>query len=299
MTGLIILLAAAFLISATLAVFWRLQLYRTLKRIDDMLTAAQRDHFKETFFDESQLSALETKMAQFLTATAKTKQRLAREQTHIQTLVSDISHQSKTPIANLLLYSQLLSENPQSERDATCIRAIVSQTERLQHLVDALVKSSRLEHGMLVLKPTPMPLNSLIEAVCATYADMAARRGIKLHCEATSLVATYDLRWSEEALGNLVDNALKYTPYGGHVQIAAKDYATFSAIAVHDDGPGIPDDEQNAIFQRFVRGQKAQHSEGVGIGLYLAQQIAQAQGGYIRLISSPGKGSTFTLFLPH
>ena len=111
-------------------------------------------------------------------------------------------------------------------------------------------------------------------------------------------MAYFDCKWTQEAVGNLVDNAIKYTPAGGHVSVACEQYAMFCRITVQDDGPGIPEAEQAAVFRRFYRGSAAAKSPGVGVGLALARQIAALQGGYIKLVSEPGKGSEFSLYLP-
>ena len=110
--------------------------------------------------------------------------------------------------------------------------------------------------------------------------------------------AVFDPKWTEEALCNLLDNAVKYTPAGGAVTVEVKNYELFSAIRVSDTGPGIPEGEQAKIFGRFYRAPGAYQTEGVGIGLYLTRQIAEKQGGYVKVESAPGKGSVFSLFLP-
>ena len=125
----------------------------------------------------------------------------------------------------------------------------------------------------------------------------AAAQGPALAAEPTDLTARFDLKWTVEALYNLVDNAVKYTPAGGSVTLRAREYELFCRIDVTDTGPGIPEAEQAKIFQRFYRSPAVSGEEGVGIGLYLARQIAAGQGGYLKVTSRPGEGSTFSLFL--
>ena len=97
---------------------------------------------------------------------------------------------------------------------------------------------------------------------------------------------------------NLLDNAVKYTLSGGTVTVEVKNYELFSAIRVADTGPGISEEEQAKIFGRFYRAPGAYQAEGVGIGLYLTRQIAEKQGGYVKVESAPGRGSTFSLYIP-
>ena len=95
-----------------------------------------------------------------------------------------------------------------------------------------------------------------------------------------------------------MDNAVKYTPSGGSIRVEVQNYELFSTIQVSDTGPGIPEQEQAEIFGRFCRASGAYQQDGVGIGLYLTRQIAQHQGGYVKVESVLGKGSTFSLYLP-
>ena len=138
----------------------------------------------------------------------------------------------------------------------------------------------------------------MVERSVAQYAPKAAEKGITLTARQTEGSAVFDPKWTEEAVCNLLDNAVKYTPSGGTVTVEVKNYELFSAIWVSDTGPGISEGEQAKIFGRFYRAPGAYQTEGVGIGLYLTRQIAEKQGGYVKVESVPGKGSVFSLFLP-
>ena len=165
-------------------------------------------------------------------------------------------------------------------------------------LVEALVKTSRLETGLLALHPAPGPLEPLLRRAAAQYAPAAAEKGVALTVSEAAGEAVFDEKWTEEALCNLLDNAVKYTPAGGRVTVEARLYEMFAAIRVADTGPGIPESEHAKIFGRFYRCPGAYQARGVGIGLYLARQIAQGQGGYVKVESAPGRGSVFSLWLP-
>ena len=137
-----------------------------------------------------------------------------------------------------------------------------------------------------------------MQSALAQLRPKAAAKGMKLSLDPTAADAVFDRKWTEEAVYNLLDNAVKYAAPGGSIRIQAVLYPLFCAIEVSDDGPGIPESEQPLVFQRFYRGANHHQTEGVGIGLYLVRQIAQGQGGYVKLRSHPGQGSTFSLFLP-
>ena len=237
-------------------------------------------------------------MAHYLSSSAVSARNLAAEKDAIKTLIGDISHQTKTPIANLLLYAQLLAEQDLPPESRAYVSALEGQAEKLRFLIDALVKTSRLESGVLAMTPKRHGLQQMLEDAAAQAAPRAEAKGIALTVEPTDLSARFDPKWTTEALYNLVDNAVKYTPTGGSVTLRAVGYELFCRIDVTDTGPGIPEAEQAKIFQRFYRSPSVSGEEGVGIGLYLARQIAAGQGGYLKVTSRPGEGSTFSLFLP-
>ena len=296
--GLLALAVLALLAAAGIALWTHLRSRRMLDTLDRMLDDAIRGNFQESLYDESRLSALETRMAHYLSSNTVSARNLAAEKDAIKTLIGDISHQTKTPIANLLLYAQLLAEQDLPPESRGYVSALEGQAEKLRFLIDALVKTSRLESGVLAMTPKRHGLQQLLEDAAAQAAPRAEAKGIALTVEPTVLSARFDPKWTTEALYNLVDNAVKYTPTGGSVTLRAVGYELFCRIDVTDTGPGIPEAEQAKIFQRFYRSPAVSGEEGVGIGLYLARQIAAGQGGYLKVTSRPGEGSTFSLFLP-
>lgn len=271
---------------------------RTIKHLDAMLEAAIDGRFTEETYDESRLSALENRLARYLTASALSARKVQEQKDQISALISDISHQTKTPVANLQLYAQLLAEQSLTPQGTECVQAISAQADKLQTLIEALVKTSRLENGILAVHPEPSELAPVVDRAAEQYAPRASEKGITLTVTPIEGNAVFDPKWTEEALCNLLDNGVKYTPPGGVVTVAVKNYELFSAIQVRDTGPGIPETEQAKIFGRFYRGAGNYREEGVGIGLYLTRKIAEKQGGYVKVESMPGKGSTFSLFLP-
>ena len=274
----------------------------TVRRLDRMLSTAIDGGFGEESFDESAPSALESRMARFLNGSARSLRGVQRQRESIQRLLSDISHQTKTPLANLRLYSSLLMEEELTPRQREQAQVIFQQSEKLSFLIETLVKLSRLETDVLVVTPKLQPLSPLLERAASQAKAAAEQKGIALQLhlqQQAEMKALYDLRWTAEALGNLLDNAVKYTPPGGCIQVSVTQYELFCRIDVHDNGIGIAEEEQAQIFGRFYRGRQVREQEGLGIGLYLAREIAQKQGGYLKLSSRPGQGSTFSLYLPN
>ena len=295
MSAVPILSAAA----ALLVILWdRLRTRRMLRRLARMLEEAARGDFREEDFDESLLSAVESRLASYLAASSVSARNLQGEKDAVKTLVADISHQTKTPIANLRLYAQLLEEQELTEEGRALAAALTGQAEKLQDLVQSLVKASRLETGIIVQNPRPLLLAPMLESAAAQFRPKAAEKGVSLTVEPKEVLAVFDPRWTEEAVCNLLDTAVKYTPPGGSVSVRVTAYELYRRIDVADTGPGVPEADQGKIFQRFYRSPDARDADGVGIGLYLVRKIAEGQGGYVKVFSKPGEGAKFSLFLP-
>lgn len=296
--NLYIFVTAAAVITATAVVLWnRHKTKRTMETLDHMLTLAINGEFTEDTFDESLLSALETKFAHYLSASALSAQNVATEKDRIKTFIADISHQTKTPIANLQLYGELLLEENLSDSARNSAQAIEVQTKKLRFLIDSLVKLSRLEHGIIALSCKKQPIMPMLFQLQEQYIPAATAKGLSLTvCEADATVC-FDPKWTSEAIGNLLDNAIKYTSTGG-ITVSVYTYELFARIDITDTGIGIDEEEFPKIFQRFYRSGQVQYESGVGIGLYLSRKILSGENGYIKVSSVPGKGSVFSVYLP-
>ena len=258
-----------------------------------------RGEFRAEDFDESLRSSVESKMRDCLAASTLSARNLRQEKARIESLVSDIAHQTRTPVANVLLYAQLLAERELTPEARGCVELLEQQAEKLRALIDALVKTSRLETGVLAMHPQVNDVRSMLEAAVAQYAPAAEAKGIALSLAPTDARARFDPKWTGEAMCNLLDNAVKYAPEGGHVRVEVTPYEMFCRIDVTDDGPGIPESEHAKVFSRFYRGAAHAGEEGIGLGLYLARQIVSAQGGYMKLSCPDGGGCTFSVYLPN
>jgi signal transduction histidine kinase len=290
--------AAALLAAVGIVVVQQARTRRMLRRMQEMLEAAMDGDFSESAFDESEFSALESRLARFLAASTVSARHVRAERDETRTLIADISHQTKTPLSNILLYTQLLEERDLPADCREALEALENQAEKLRFLIESLVKLSRLETGIISVTPVPNAVSSLLRAAGEQIALKAARKGVSLTVEPCEIIAVFDSKWTGEALYNLVDNAVKYTPPGGHVTLSAVEYELFCRIDVADTGIGVAEAEQGQIFQRFYRSPAVAEEEGVGVGLFLARSIVSAQGGYLKLSSELGRGSTFSLFLP-
>lgn len=269
-----------------------------IQHLEDMLEAAENGTFEESSYDETRLSRLEVKWKRYLGSQAAAGQKLNEEQNRIKTLISDISHQTKTPIANILLYSQLLQEKETDPSLTPLVENIRNQSEKLDFLIRSLVKASRLETEVFVLRPQKQLILPMLQSVIDGAKEEAARKRITLRLQTDGEVtADFDRKWTEEAIGNLLDNAIKYSPADSEILVSVTEYEMFAAVNVTDQGIGIKEEEQAQIFERFYRSHEVSEEKGVGIGLYLVREIAARQQGYVKVKSKHGEGSTFSFFL--
>lgn len=278
-------------------VIWR---RKNWERLNQMLDEGIRGEFEESKYDESELSKVESKWKRFLQDSAMAKQNLETEKSNIKGLISDISHQTKTPMANIKLYSELLSEQLEEDgMEAELLGQIQAQAQKLEFLIQALTKLSRLETNILEVVPVKSQVKPLLESAVEEIRKKAEKKEIQIKIEMDfEAEAVFDRKWTEEALYNLLDNAVKYSPAGSEVLISTKLYEMWCVIAVSDRGRGISEEEIPKIFGRFYRAKEVQQEEGVGIGLYLVREILQKEGGFIKVNSEVGKGSTFLCYLP-
>lgn len=284
--------------SMALAAVMYVRTSQVMKRMDEMVEAVIDGTFSEQDYTEQRLSRLEAKMYHYLCAGRMERRQMALERDGIKTLVSDISHQTKTPIANILLYTQLLCEQDGLDENAKKIAGQAeSQAEKLNFLIQSLIKTSRLENGIVEVQPEKNRVRELMGHLeCPAQAQT---KGVDfcIDRDVPDLYAYFDPKWTLEALLNIVDNGVKYTPKGGSVTVSVQDYEMFVRIDIDDTGIGISEEDSARIFGRFYRAPAVREEKGVGIGLYLAREILSREGGYIKVSSELQKGSRFSVFL--
>ncbi|MDO5415592.1 MAG: HAMP domain-containing sensor histidine kinase [Lachnospiraceae bacterium] len=230
----------------------------------------------------------------------ESRRRMDKERQELQMLVSDISHQVKTPVSNLrMITDTLLTKNVTEQEQTEFLHGIRSQTDKLDFLFQALIKTSRLETGVVRLEKKEERLfHTLAQAMSGiVYAAEQKNITVTVDCPENICLA-HDSKWTSEALFNLLDNAVKYTPAGGQIRVNVEQWEMYVKIDIRDTGKGISESNQAAVFRRFYREQEVHDTPGVGIGLFLAREIITRQGGYIKVVSEVGKGSTFSVFLP-
>lgn len=277
---------------------YRRKMKQIMKSLIHMLDGAIDGSFTANTFDESALSAVEAKMSSFLSSCEVSSKNLTMEKENIKRLISDISHQTKTPVANILLYSQILMEHDLPEDSAVCAKELAAQAEKLDFLMLALVKASRLESGIITVNPQKGTIQALIDAAIAQIRPKAEEKEITIKTELTNGIIYYDSKWTVEAVYNVLDNAVKYSNRQSTVTIRSVPYNLFFRINIMDQGIGIAEDEQEKVFSRFYRSSNVSGQEGVGLGLFLTREILSGGGGYIKVSRALEGGSIFSIFLP-
>lgn len=223
-----------------------------------------------------------------------------REKQLMKELISDISHQTRTPIANMRLYLEFLQEEEVSEKGREFLAHLEGQTEKLDFLLKSMVKMSRLEAGILHIRKEQAKIYDTIAGAVGEIVPSAAKKQIQLSVDCgEEIQVKHDKKWTEEAVFNVLDNAVKYTDSGGHIHIVVRCQEVFTKISVRDTGKGIARERQAEIFSRFYREPEVHGENGVGIGLYLARKILELQDGYIEVRSEVGEGAEFSLYLPN
>ena len=249
---------------------------------------------------ETMLARICYRLSRLYQIMQENRRKVDEERRELQSLISDISHQVKTPVSNLKMAADTLLEKPVSEAERIdFIRGIFSQTDKLDFLFQALVKTSRLETGVIQLEKKPGRLFDTVAQAMSGIVYAAEKKEITVSVDCSEdLTVSHDGKWTSEALFNLLDNAVKYTPAGGKIAVSVVLWEMYVEIKVTDTGKGISESNQAAIFRRFYREEEVHDQQGVGIGLYLAREIVTRQGGYIKVVSEPEKGSEFSIMLP-
>ena len=329
---------------------------KTIDKLDKMIDDALNGTFSESSYDETRMSRLESKWKEFLGNSVLSNQNLEAERRRLEQFISDISHQTKTPMTNIKMYTELLYEEAEkintSNRSAAEVdkmnssthsaaevdkmnssihlasesvrinssnhssaelekstqkilkyaEEIKRQNQRLEFLVDSLTKLSRLESGTLEVVAEHSDVNELINSAVAAAKPKAVAKNITFMVQNDAgedgRTASFDMKWTLEALLNVLDNAVKYSPDGGKVTVSTSDTNMYLAIHVVDEGKGISEEDAAKIFGRFYRSSDYQQEEGVGIGLYLTREILSKEDGYIKVIPNDKReGGEFIIYL--
>ena len=212
-----------------------------------------------------------------------------------------VAHDLRTPIARLRgRAEQALLGPPDADAYREALEDTVEEADRVSALLTTVMDISEAEAGAMRLAHERLDVARVLQDTVALYEDVAEEKGLTLTLEPVpeGLEVDADYARLRQALANLVDNAVKYTPGGGAVTMAARADGANVVVEVRDTGPGIPADQQPRIWERLYRGDAGRHERGLGLGLSLVKAVVEAHRGTAEVVSAPGAGSTFRIVLP-
>jgi len=302
MTLAIYIVSAVAIIACIIAIILcRRYVMKAFNSIDSVLDSilAKDTYLLTETTGEDRISKITYKARRILDMSLAETERTNDEKATIQGFISDMSHQMKTPLSGISMYADLLLEgNISEEEQQEFLARIKNSAGKLQWMMDSLIKMSRLEVGAIQLTPALENIRQTISDAIESVIAAAAKKNINIAVsEFTDTALYHDKRWTREAIANVLENAVKYSPADREIEISLESMPLFTKIIINDYGIGIEKNDLNMIFKRFYRGANTKDNEGAGLGLYLAALIMEKQGGYIMVDSTPGKFTSFSLFL--
>jgi signal transduction histidine kinase len=274
----------------------------TLETLSQTIESIIDDNPKDIFstIEDTMLSKLQSQVIKLSDILKSHNIRQRKEKDDLTSLISDISHQLKTPLANLNIYNSLLLDTSLSDdRRIEFTKNMQSQIEKLNWLMESLIKMSRLETGIIKLNIKNQSITQTVLQTILMVSPKAEQKGMNIiFSSEKDIICNHDTKWTQEAIFNILDNGIKYSPDNTEIHVSIIKYELFCRIDIQDKGDGIIESDINKIFTRFYRGENPKNIDGVGIGLFLSRKIVSQQGGYIKVKSVLGEGSVFSVFLP-
>lgn len=268
--------------------------------LDALISGRKLSDSKIMYDKETLASKLNLKMKQLSDVIEHHEKINLEQKQQIQSMVSDISHQLKTPIANMLMYNDtILNNDLPREKELKCLKVIHSQVEKMDFLTQSLVNMSRLENNVITLNKIDINVSEIINEAVEGIITGAEKKNISVNIvNDDSIIINSDPRWTVEAIFNILDNGVKYSNEGGNINVDVLPLELYIRIDITDDGIGIDEENINKIFKRFYREGRIHKVEGIGLGLFIAREIVDQHGGYIKVSSKVNCGSTFSIYLP-
>ena len=296
MTGI---LAGMLLITAGIAAaerFRRRRMYRMVSRMLEQVL--NREKIEISDIREGGLSALAGKMIRVQETLEYEVDQAQKEKEQVKSLISNMSHQLKTPLSNAVMYRELLETEPEAERRADFLERMRLQLDKIDWILQSLFKMVKLEQDVIRFETEQASLKETLVSALSSVYEKAEKKEIHIVTEPfPDRLLEHNPKWTAEVFVNILENAVKYSENGSQIEIQVRPLELFTEIRFRDHGIGIRKEEQNRIFQRFYRSRDVENREGSGIGLYLSRMILDKEKGYMTVASEYGKGSCISVFL--
>ncbi len=296
MAGIFVILLFVILFIAVMEWYQKKRMYQL---IDQMLEQVlNREKIEISDIQEGEISALASKVIRVQEKLEYEVNQAQKEKEQVKCLISNMSHQLKTPLSNVVMYRDLLELEPEAEQRANFLERMKIQLDKLDWILQSLFKMVKLEQGVIQFETEQSSLKeTLLSALNSTY-DKAEKKEICIITKPfKDCLLMHNRKWTAEVFSNILENAIKYSEKGSKIEIQVNSLELFTEIRFQDNGMGIKKEELTNIFQRFYRSKEAENKEGSGIGLYLSRMILEKEKGYMTVTSDYGKGSCFSVFL--
>lgn len=277
--------------------YYQNRMEETYQELLQKLDRAIGGEIQDTAYNESMDAAVVERLNRVVQIAGMNQGKAERERDTIKSLISDISHQVRTPLTNIMLYVGLLKEQELDGDSMLLVDKIQKQSDKLDFFMKELIKSSYAEQEVISIHPEMNNVEEIVNTACQMVELAALKKKIDIIQEEAEALCYADKKWTIEALGNILDNAVKYSPENTGVKVKVIPYESFICVQVEDQGIGIREEEQGMVFERFYRSKEVSNEPGFGIGLYLVREVLSKQGGYVKIKSEPGKGSVVQVYL--
>lgn len=224
--------------------------------------------------------------------------KLTRERNEIREQIAEIAHQIRNPLANIESYLELLSDAASDAERQECLEALRNSEAQLHFLTESFIKMARLENRIIQIKADAGVLSSTIMQSILQVKKAADAKRIRVTLEMDEeLKVSHDANWLCEAVYNILENSVKYSPYDSEIRVSVAQDEMYTRILVSDSGIGIAQGEEGRIFQKFYRGKETDGQPGFGLGLYLSREIILMHGGFLKA-GRKSPGLEIAIFLP-
>lgn len=265
--------------------------------MDQMLSGKDGIELPEADDTESIFSRFNAKLLRLYEALRVAEENADAEKQTMQGMIADLSHQIKTPVANIKMDLELLgSRDMPREMQREFLERTAHQANKMDFLIQSIIKMSRLESGAIQIVPKMQDLTLTLANALMSVSSLAEQKNIEIAVECPQpFMIKHDRKWTEEAIFNLLENAVKYTSKYGEIRVFGEMRESGAFLSISDTGMGIPEELQGAVFSKFFRAPDVHNMPGAGVGLYLTRKIMEAQGCYVTVSSAVGKGSSFRI----
>ena len=296
---ILIILSIVIIILFFLLVYYRNKANRIYseshKLLDQIL---ENSYINQIEINEGKTSALANKINKVQEKLLIETGRAEAEKEQIKRLISNMSHQLKTPLANIVMYEDILLDKLEDSQTKKFLFKMKDQTNKIDWILNSLFKMVKLEQNVLDFNVEDNPIKNTIAMALTTVYEKAEKKDIKIKVTGISdQQCWHNPQWTAEVFVNILENAIKYSDAHKEISISMNTYEMYSEICIKNYGIGIPELDQPQIFARFYRGKNVENYEGSGIGLYLSKLIIEKENGYITVDSQIGRGACFHVFL--